>query len=390
MASRHASQPAIQTQRHRIVNNQPLIVISLEGLAASSLGCYGCSWNETPTIDRLANKGCVWDRFLATLDDPSRVLGDWIAPSAVWADQLRSSLGPIEFITDRSAKEFKETCFDTIHCLPVDPIGSDSLPAQDIAETRFGQIVAAALERDRARDPWGVLWIDSQFLTRCWDAPRELMLAEDDHETLDFDEQDWADPDVAGADDFSSIRPPQFEISNSRNPDLVTDWMNAYACQLRLVDLLIGILLESIQVADPTLVLVGTSGFRLGQGSWIGHRQGPLRSPDVRLPLIINRGGPLHIPQLTPADELDALLKNLGDVSNPVCSPEAWNRQSSDQEVFAIESDRATLAIANSKWFYVKDADQSEHLFLKPDDVEDFNDVGRLRSDVIANLQAGF
>ena len=42
-------------RRHQFVTNAPLIVISLEGLTPSALGCYGSSWNETPTIDRLAS-----------------------------------------------------------------------------------------------------------------------------------------------------------------------------------------------------------------------------------------------------------------------------------------------------------------------------------------------
>jgi hypothetical protein len=44
--------------------------------------------------------------------------------------------------------------------------------------------------------------------------------------------------------------------------------------------------------------------------------------------------------------------------------------------------------MCNPSWFYVRDADESEHLFLKPDDVNDFNDVGRLRGDILETFRA--
>ncbi len=38
---------------------------------------------------------------------------------------------------------------------------------------------------------------------------------------------------------------------------------------------------------ETTFVLIGTSGFQLGQNGWIGHRAGPLRSPEIQVPAIV-------------------------------------------------------------------------------------------------------
>lgn len=55
-------------------------------------------------------------------------------------------------------------------------------------------------------------------------------------------------------------------------------------------------------------------------------------------------------------------------------------------------SDRVIAAVTTPQWFYVRELDQhgiseEEHLYLKPDDVDDFNDIGRLRLDVIDQLR---
>lgn len=107
------------------------------------------------------------------------------------------------------------------------------------------------------------------------------------------------------------------------------------------------------------------------------------------MPLIVGRGGPLHIPQLTPGREFNAILATAIEGVAAVCPPEKWSVAAAEAEPTAIESNRAIAATCCSGWFYVQDPDRSEHLYLKPDDLEDFNDVGRLREDVLESLRPG-
>ena len=386
-----------------MANAPPLIVLSFEGLATSALSCYGSSWNQTPTIDRLASTGCVWDRFLATSDHPNDVLASWTRGQSDWAKRRRASTGPIELITDSDPSELKDACFDEVLFLPAEPPSHDRSPAEDIADTQFGRLVAAAIERVTREEPWGVLWLHSCFLTTCWDAPRDLIPVDEEPGEGMTDEQEWdeAEEDALGGSDldsdepllaappshFESTVPPRLELGATSHPDLITAWMRTYGCQVRLVDLLLDLLLQTIQPMNPSLLLTGTSGFRMGQGGTIGHRHGPLRSPDIRLPLIVNRGGPLHIPHLTPSDRFGTVLDQLSKGEPSICSPSSWSDRTDEPEPIEIDSDRARIAVSSGNWFYVEDSDHSEHLFFKPDDAEDFNDVGRLRGDVIQMLR---
>jgi hypothetical protein len=66
-------------------------------------------------------------------------------------------------------------------------------------------------------------------------------------------------------------------------------------------------------------------------------------------------------------------------------SPEQWC-QSDEGTSVITQSDRTEHAVTTPDWFYVQDHDQSEHLYLKPDDIDDFNDVARLRPDIVEQL----
>lgn len=336
----------------------------------------------------------MWDRFVANCDQPESLLAAWTHQDVRWAERWRKD-GAIELITDGHADAFQGSCFDQVLALTAEPPTEQALPASEIAETQYGQLIAAAMERVSRESPWSVLWLHSDFLTRCWDAPRHW--DEEDPNAAPIREPDEAIDESAPplADEaidtmrgpFHEISPPQLQWSDRDDPDLVTDWMNTYACQIRLVDLLLELLVEETASIQPTLLVVGTSGFRLGQGGWIGHQVGPLRSPDLRLPLLVSRGGPLRVPQLTSSDQLGQLLAQLHDQETPPCGVDQWCRSQTSHHRIEITSTRASFAVRTSDWFYVEDADQSEHLYLKPDDIDDFNDVARLRPDVVESLR---
>jgi arylsulfatase A-like enzyme len=375
------------------VTDRSLIVLSLDGLATSALGCYGSSWNSTPAIDTIAGTGCVWDRWIATSDDPQAVLRGMIEV-AEWTQDWRVR-GSVEMLTDEESLpgDHGNSSFDRIDAITNETPNATDLPASDIVDTQFGQLIAAAIERDFQEEPWSVLWLHSNYLTRRWDAPRDLFHVDEDEEGMIPPSEDVEllefEPERCEALDrlpsiFDSVIPPQMMLDDQAHPDLVTSWMRTYACQIRLLDLLIEVLLKSLRTEDPYVVLVGTSGLRLGQGGWIGHRQGPLRSADIRVPMVVSDCGPLRVPQPVGSDALPGILKTLGQEERPLLDPQGWCE--TDAPPIEIQSERAQYAVATSRWFFVQDADSSQHLFLKPDDVEDFNDVSRLRNDVAEQL----
>ncbi|QDT01696.1 hypothetical protein K227x_00630 [Rubripirellula lacrimiformis] len=347
----------------------------------------------------IAAGGCVWDRWTATNDDSSAVLRRWFADQTdSWANRFRErSLGPaggsIELITDDAAVGQNAQCFDQVITVAnEDPAEDANRPADEIEGTQLAAVIAAAVQRDSEPDPWQVMWLHSNFLAQRWDAPRSLFPI-DDVELPSTEPSEEVDliVDAASIESeapeaipliFDSVDVPSVELGSSPHPDLVTAWMRTYGCQVRLIDLMIEVLLQSLQVDDPQVIVVGTSGFSLGQNGWIGHRCGPLRSPQIRLPMLLSDVGPIRLPQPAADVTMIDLLHAIGSGAEVKVGPKTWVAEAADGPI-RTQSDRAQDAMTTSGWFYVRDSDQAEHLYLKPDDVEDFNDVGRLRLDVM-------
>lgn len=354
-------------------------------------------------MDAIAGSGIVWDRCIAASDNPAEVLREIIDPiqgsdvaglgDGTWADSWRQR-GSVELLTDADCIDgLSQTCFDRISALQFDTSKSTDSPVAEIDQSHLGQLFAAAIERDNEDEPWSVLWLHSDFLVRCWDAPRELFSSDEvDNTNAPPSEDDFgwleSEPDSdleTPPPIFDTVVPPQIKLDAQRHPDLVNSWMRTYGCQVRLLDLLIEVLLGSLNAPDPYVVILGTSGFRLGQGGWIGHRPNHMRSPDIHLPMIVSNLGPLRIPHVTSSAKLATVLATLGCGAGPLITPSRWSEAGTDARVETL-SERSQFAATTSRWFVVRDRDSSEHLFLKPDDVDDFNDVGRLRNDVVEQL----
>lgn len=384
---------------------RPLLLVTLEGLSTAALGCYGSSWNATPAIDAIAAGGCTWDRWIATSDRSDELVRRWftspdkIDPLACW-----KGVGPVTLISDDPA-------FDTPNIggrfddttVVAEETTALSRPASDLGETSLAKVIATAMDRDQ-RGPWSLMWIHSRFLTRCWDAPRDLFpVAEEETSEAPSDEPQLLDepgqpinhraleplPPI-----FDQIEPPQIELDEQSHPDLIFSWMRTYGCQIRLFDLLLEVLLQSLSEEDPQLIVAGTSGMPLGQNGWIGPATGPLRSSGLRLPLIVSDRGPVRSHQLTSSDQMAGLITDLCDPHFRPLEPSQWSvspRQGLGENgersaCVKTDSARAKCAITHPRWQWIRDCDGSDHLFLKPDDQDDVNDVGRLREDVIEQL----
>jgi hypothetical protein len=389
----------VHLEARKVLSQRPLLIVTLEGLAVSALGCYGSAWNSTPAIDAIAATGCVWDRLIAATDDPLGQFRRWISPTGQ-PDPLApwKAAGSAELITDdpRLIDEGVGDGFDRVQQIRhLSPTTKDV--ATEIEQTHFGQLVAAAIERD-ARGAWDLLWLHSRFLTRSWDAPRQLSLVSAEEIITEPSEEVELLADPTANDEaplaalppwFATAEPPHVQLHRQSHPDLITSWMMTYGCQIRLVDLLLEVLLRSIREDDPQVILAGTSGMSLGQNGWIGPHAGPLRSCDLRLPLVVSDAGPMRSPHVTSADSLARIIPSLAADTTCLVSPTRWCEADGELDPCVdTETSRAAIARTTSRWQMVRDLDGTDHLFLKPDDVEDANDVGRLRRDIVDQLDA--
>ncbi len=413
------------------------IVLSFDGLATAALGPYGSSWNETPAINQMAAFGTVWDRCIANSDDSIEVLrAIWqsrcvtddevaladplLASTTNWIERCRE-FGKIELFIESGplAPRLKELAndLDLSQCTVVETIPCDLTgvsPAIDIEATAFAGLLAPVIQR--VGDPqveaqdWSVLWIHSDWLTRCWDAPRELFPVDEEdlgddapEDQLEWSLDDFEKSSSVSAESrfpsiapkppgiFDAITPPVLKRSDDDHPDLVTSWMQTYGCQVRLIDHLIGWLLESVLPEDGSvgLAVIGTSGFSLGQNGWIGFHAGPIRSPQIHLPIIAWNGKPrgLRLGALTqPADVTRYLMPSTDKSSDsPVSCPDWLASDSGKTRQVSTSSNQAERLITTDQWFLAQEAGQT-HLFLKPDDREDVNDIADRCRDVVETL----
>ena len=377
---------------------KPLIIVSLEGIAPNALSCYGCSWNQTPTLDEISSRGWIWDRLIAENDDPKELLKTWVHNDVAWANQFKK-LGPLVLISDQEDHDFDNHCFDEITILPVEPIHEEQQPADEAFETRFGQLIATAIERISQPDKTGAIWIHSTFLNQSWDAPSLLDSEEEEsdpylaeHQTEDDGnvevEQEIADFDDVGVPELvaTSVVPPSFKLEPKDDPDLLPQWMDRYGNQVKLLDLMLGYLVEEVERVDAQLMFIGTSGFRLGQNKEFGLHPAHLRYSDIHIPLLLTGRGPLRIPHLTGSQEVIDLLLELGRNDDRDYPAERWAESRSSVRSISIQSSRCRYAVTDRNWFCVIESDGEESLFLKPDDIDDYNNVARLRPDVVDDL----
>ena len=430
------------------------IVLSFEGLSNLALGPYGSSWNATPRFDRLAATGVTWDRVIIPNEDVAETLRRfWESPlgNRTWIEAWREQ-GPVELLLPRDAEsppieaarsgsaeadveggarkvspsstpKLAETAlglgFDACTLIDLEP---RQAVCQEVDATGLGQTFAALIDRIGSPEidgvepeDWSVLWVHSDLLTRCWDAPHWLFPIDDDDQDTEPDDPAGDYLSESGAADRAAaernaadapppllpgLLPPAIRLGPTDHPDWTTSWMQTYGCQVRLLDYWLGLLADLI-AQDPRdigLAVLGTSGFSLGQDGWVGHRVGPIRSPQIQVPAILHWAGvaghadwaPLRWPALEPLERLASWLVPVPpsvSVTSAYPSPEAWARAATPGEASVQTiSSRASHVITTSEWFLVRQGDSPAQLFLKPDDRDDINDIADRCPDIVAEL----
>lgn len=368
-------------------------------------------------MDSMAARGCVWDRMIARSDQPINLLAQWWDKDSDWSRAARDA-APLVLMTD-DATLMDHSCvglFDQATLIDSEDGADDTAetpgseePKDEIESTRFGRLVASAIERSLAGSEsvenvdGGVLWLHSDFLSRCWDAPRYLIGESDD------EEDDWTEPEdeasliiedeasqVASGDRlpsvFATTNVPDVRTGDQDDPDLVMTWMRTYACQIRLVDQLLEVMRQAFASESLTMILTSVGGFSFGQNGYIARRRGPLRSCHIQLPLIASsqgpvRQGPVRQGLVTGTECLSEVLGRIM-VGEPVLPVESWNQTNDEFHPLVVtRCSGGTPAKTSPNWFLTRDGEDDLRLFLKPDDIDDVNDVARLRRDVVDELE---
>ena len=356
------------------MQSSTIVVLVVDGLRAQALGAFGNTWYQTPSLDRLASEGMVYDRFLGESNQLSDAYG------AMWTGQhvldgprdggrhlldLLDNAGYLRhLVTDEPelVNRLDTNQFDDVTFVD----SNQPRRASEVIDTALGQVLEAAAdvlggwsgEYEQPR----FLWVHLRGLLAAWDAPIEFArsLVDDDDPTLGdslkVPEQPVVDSDEASDEVF---------LTGCR-----------YAGQVMALDQSIGAidsLLSDLWPNTPaTVVCCGVRGFALGEHGHLG-----LGSPAYRelfhLPLIIR--GPL-VPCLVRRKE----LLQWSDISELLIALAGDKTPRTTARNIAAGRVDGSRYVETDEWQYVtrEDKQLGGELYVAPDDLWQANDVASI------------
>jgi hypothetical protein len=357
----------------------PLIVVAIDRLPAWIMSAYGASWVGQPEIAGLAARGIVFDRVIATSDDPRSTLADILAPLG--------GLEPATVVTDAETGPPGVSVEADIRRVPV---RADGRLATDPALTNLGRLFATAeatIRQLRTGEGEGsvsgrrLVVVEATSLGVAWDAPEEFREA--------YQAPDDPPPPPGGG-------VPSFVADADTDPDVLVGIRHVFAGQLTLLDGALGRLL-AVAGAGATVLLCGLRGLGLGLHGRVGPGPMPPYGELVHLPaILVDSGGRMagqrYDGLATPAD-LGATLAALAGIVQPGGRGQSlaglydgWRAPSRDRVIVRGE---AGAAVVTSGWHAVLPADAASampRLYAKPDDFFELCDVADRSPDVAGEV----
>lgn len=346
-----------------------LLVVAVDRLPAWIVPAYGATWVAMPRLTALAARGIVFDRVIATTDEPRATLADLLGGGGEPGPLVAAAAARCwrtAFVTDDAAAAVAGA--DVTRAVAA----ARPLPASAADATCLARLCAAARDVVAAGDHRLVV-VHATSLGTCWDAPSEFRDAYVDPEDP---------PPPAGAD------VPDFEVAEGTDPDLLVGVRQAFAGQLTLFDRCLGDVLEAAAAAGWTVLVAGMRGLALGLHGHVGPGGAAPFGEVVHLPAILadaagRMAGQRHGGLAVPAD-LGATLTEL--VGGAVASPDAtapwrgasragllesWAASGRDRVVAVT---RGGAALVTPNWHCLADRGRVA-LFAKPDDYFELSDV---------------
>ncbi len=380
---------------------QNLIVLTVDGLSARSLGPYGNTWVDTPSINALAAQGVLLENVIAERLEPGSCIRSLLS--------IRPET-PIE--PTRSANALRPTVSDlfTESVLVYDTPNSSQLHGVDVcfnshvnveiptagplaadwSETHLAVMFAALTDRledlstaSHAGEGPFLAWCDSQTLLHRWDAPSSIA-------------QEFGGPEDPAP--FAGTTPPVDIVSpDNVDPDLLLSFNHAYAAQIIVLDRCLEALfncLHEFNLANSTQILLTSSfGYPLGEHGIIGSGNECLFGEAIHVPFIVSqteqRYQARRYQSVIQHSQLSRLLFAEPSLTIPKAStsPFAFDQLFSevDKFPFAVTRHGSARAIQSPSWL-LHDSPQGQSLFVKPDDRWEVNDVANLCHEVVKGL----
>lgn len=335
-----------------------IVVVDALGVHLGFLGCYGCDWVATPTLDRLAAQGVVFDRHYVEVPRT-----DVQMPPLPWLGRWPSSAPAEPSLGDAL----------TAAGLAWVPLSCDSLQT-------FQKTFQEGL--DQFGDRSGVCWLAGPSLTPPWDLPEDLL-------EVYWEEDEVPEPIVQPP---LGRTPPGFQPFNLQN---------TYAAVVTFFDAQIGLLVEELEkrgwLEETILIITAGSGFPLGEHGEIGLGLSRLHEELVHVPLVMRlpqgRCAGLRIPGLTQPLDLGPFLAEALGISR-------FQDQGRNlgpllrQEVAMVRPYACSRTIAGS-WalrtpeesLLLSQGEDRPALYRQPEDRWEVNDVAQQQPELVDHLE---
>ncbi len=398
------------------------LVLVVDRLHLNYLGCFGNSWIVTPAVDGLAWQGVCWDQVVLDHTSLAELFTSWLSgthalqrsglpASGPWLlEQLRERGVPAVLATDEQellAHPWSEA-WDEVLELPPAPAADACAPA--LEQTHLAQAMAVVVEQlQRLSGPF-LYWVHLGSLGRVWDAPLEF------RNRYVEAEEELPPPE--------SARVPGHVFTEEPDPDQILGLRRAYAGQVTLWDQCLAGLLAALEShgawPDTMLLLLSARGFSTGLHRLFGWplegQPEPPWSELVHVPYLMAFGSRLaqawRSGQLVQPPDVAPTLAAWWECSAP---PGLWGRDllavvrqegwDAPRQLAPVATPAAAAAVRTPAWHLYDEQPPTEeprlpedelwvpeplptaHLFRKPDDRWEVNDVADRLPEVVARLR---
>jgi arylsulfatase A-like enzyme len=301
-----------------------VLVVTVRGLRADYLGCYGNPRVETPALDGLAAAGIVFDRHFADAADPAGARRSWrtgrytfptAPPPPAGADlvtALNAAGVATSLVVDASQPPIEAFARDWQKTDIVTP-GGDETPLE-----RTTAAARSALDRLKKNPRW-LFWVDLATPLPPWDLPEDFA----EHYFRDEIVEDEEEDDEAEAVEVEPLTPLPEPTPGPIDPEDDTLYLRiqgSYSAAVTYLDAGIAELLRD--VGDDVVVLVTSDvGYALGEHGFVGPGLAWPAETVTQLPLIVHlpdqTGAGLHVSALTQAVDLAPTLAALFGIAFP-------------------------------------------------------------------------
>lgn len=375
---------------------QNAIVLVIDRLGCSYLGPYGNTWIETPAWNRLAGRSMLFET--AVIDSPDLVTlynSYWHGRHALSARHDRDVPALAELLATQGVHTWLVTDEPDVATHPAAAaFGQRALlttgaeqEAPEVEQTQLARLFATAIEvLDQAKPPF-VIWIHAQGMQGAWDAPYAFRHP--------FAEEDDPDPPAFAV-------PPECWLIGDYDPDELLGIQHAYAGQVALLDLCLGVFLDALwqhPLAPHTGLLATSSrGYPLGEHRYVGRGESDLLGELLQVPWMIHwpsdAGALLRSHLLVqPPDLYPTILESLSAPlpTEPIwgqsLSPPLWHDTTAEKWRQACTAMGLQRAYRTPAWFLRHDPHRTPALYVKPDDRWECNEVSSRCEQVVDEMK---